>query len=201
MKNSILSQFLYDNKLKFSQIENKLKCRSNNLSYHLKNMVKNDQLVKEKDEYKLSENTTKLIPYITDKNSVISVILIAIEKEGKIFLIKRNKRPFKNNKWCMPGGRIVVGETIPKATKRIMLEKYNIETSYKYTKSISLEHVKENNKIIHSFMLIFVVATTKAKLSYKNIKSIKRNIVESDYNLLNHNLNSKIKIKTLYSKN
>lgn len=201
MEKAILNQFLYNNKLKFSEIENNVLCRSNKLSYHLTNMVKKGKLVKENNTYKLSDNLTKTIPYITDKNSVISVILIALEKDGKVFLIKRNKRPFKNNKWCMPGGRLIVGETIKKAAERIMQEKYNIKCNYVETKAISLEHVKENREVIHSFMLIFVKATTKENLDYREIKQIKNQMIESDYKLIKNKLHSKLKIQTLYSKN
>src|SRR3989344_2410791 len=186
MENSILKSFLYDKHLKFSEIEKKLSSRSNKISYHLTNMVKEGKLIKENELYSLSENNQKLIPYLTDKNSVLAILLIAIEKDNKFFLIKRNKRPFKNDKWCMPGGRLIVGETISQATKRIMLEKHNLKCKYK--------------KVIHSFMLIFVSAVTKDKLDYKKIDKLKNKMVESDHYLLTKDINLEIKISNLHSK-
>ena len=200
MEDSILKLFLYDKHLKFSEIEKKLSSRSNKISYHLTNMVKEGKLIKENELYSLSENNQKLIPYLTDKNSVLAILLIAIEKDNKFFLIKRNKRPFKNDKWCMPGGRLIVGETISQATKRIMLEKHNLKCKYKKVNSVSLEHVKDNKKVIHSFMLIFVSAVTKDKLDYKKIDKLKNKMVESDHYLLTKDINLEIKISNLHSK-
>ena len=130
MEKKILSLFLYKHKLKFNEIEKQLKIRSNKLTYHLKKLIKQKVLEKQEGYYKLSETSENLIPYITSKQSVLPVILVAIEKNKKIFLYKREKRPYKN-KLSLPGGRILLGETISKTTKRIMKEKFNIKCGFK----------------------------------------------------------------------
>ncbi len=199
MEKSILETFLYNHKLKFNEIEKRVKQRSNKLAYHIKNLLEKGILEKEGEYYRLSEVSETLIPFISKKTSVLPVILIALEKDNKIFLHQRNKRPFKD-KFSLPGGRLILGETIKEATKRIMKEKFNINCKFKKTNSISLEHVKRKDKTLHSFLLIFVTAETKDKINLINIEKNKSKIITSDYNLIKNNLNKKIGIEELITK-
>ena len=192
----ILRAFLYNNKLKFNEIEKLVKERSNKLAYSIKILIKKGILIKEKDFYSLSETSEYLIPYLSEKKSVLPVILIKIKKQDKIFLYKREKRPFKN-KLSLPGGRLLLGESIEQAVKRIMKEKFNINSRLKQINSISLEHVKKNKKIIHSFLLILVEAISKDSLIYLNPEKNKKNIISSDYKLLKDT--NQIKIKQIFT--
>ena len=45
MKKEILQLFLYNDKLKFNEIEKSLKSRSNKVAYHLKNLIKKNESV------------------------------------------------------------------------------------------------------------------------------------------------------------
>ncbi|MBU4069871.1 MAG: NUDIX domain-containing protein [Nanoarchaeota archaeon] len=200
MKNKILSVFLYNNKLRFNEIEKLLKIRSNKLAYHLKKLEQKEILIKNKDYYQLSEIVESLIPYLSAKNSILPVILISIKKNKNIFLYKRQKRPFKD-KLSLPGGRMLEKESIKKAVKRIMKEKLNINAEFIKINSISLEHVKKQDRTIHSFLLILTSAKTKDKLKYIDINKYKKEIINSDYNLLKNDLNKEIKIKTLITEN
>lgn len=199
MDNKILDLFLYNNKLKFNEIEKNLKERSNKLAYHIKNLLEKGILVKEKNYYSLSETFEYLIPYLSEKKAILPVILIHIGNKNKSFLYKREKRPYKNY-FSLPGGRIVLGESISQAVKRIMKGKFNINAKLKKINSISLEHIKKNNKIIHSFFLIFVSASTKNKLNYIDARKNKKKIIKSDYFLLKNKINSEIKINQIFSK-
>ncbi len=199
MQEKILNLFLYNHKLKFNEIEKQLKIRSNKLAYHIKNLEKKGIITKNKDYYKLSETAEELIPYLTQKKSILPVILIGMGNKNKMFLYKREKRPFKK-KLSLPGGRILLGETIPQATKRIM-KKFKINAKLKKINSISLEKVKKNNKIIHSFLLIFITAQTKDKILLTDINKNKSKIISSDYNLIKNDLNKEVKIKNLTTLN
>ena len=199
MEKKIIFPFLYHDKLKFNEIEKQTKIRSNKLAYHLNNLMKKGVLVKEKENYQLSETAEVLIPHISEKNSTLSVILIALEKNKEVFLIQRKKRPFKD-KLGLPGGRLLEGESIKKAVKRIIKEKFNINAELKKINSVSLEHVKKNNKKIHSFLLIFTTAKTKDKIEYTNIEKNKSKIISSDYKLIKEDLDKETKIKEIISK-
>lgn len=204
MEQKIFSAFLYNKELKFNEIEKLTKERSNKIAYHLDKLLKKGILTKNNDRYKLSQTAEEMIPYISEKKSVLPVILISITKNKKIFLIKRKKRPFKN-KLSLPGGRLLLGEKISEAVKRIMKEKFQINAELKKINSISLEHVKNPNseKTIHSFLLIFVDAKPKNNgLEYLDIEKpeIKKKIISSDYKLIKNDSNKKIDIKQVISR-
>ncbi|MCK5449475.1 NUDIX domain-containing protein [Candidatus Pacearchaeota archaeon] len=195
MEKTILKEFLYNNKLKFSDIEKSIKVRSNKLAYHIKNLIKKGVLKKQGDEYQLSETAEELIPYISDKQSPIPVILIAITKNSnQFFLHTRKKRPFKN-KLSLPGGRILSNESLDEAVKRIMKQKHFIDAKLQNINSISLEHVKKQDKKIHSFLLVFATASTKDKIEYTNISKDKSKIISSDYSLIKKDIKKQIEVK------
>ncbi len=199
MEKQILKLFLKENKLKFNEIEKFLEIRSNKLNYHLKKLISKGIIEKEKEFYKLTETSEYLIPYISEKNSVLPVILILIRNKQKAFLIQREKRPYKN-KLSLPGGRIILGESISKAVKRILKDKHKLNATLQKINSVSLEHVYKNKKVIHSFLLIFVTAKTKDKIELTNIKPNKSKIIPSDYKLILNDSNKKINLNTIYSK-
>ena len=193
MQKSILEAFLYNHKLKFNEIEKLVKERSNKLAYHIKSLIKKGVIEKDGEYYRLSETSETIIPFLSDKKPVLAVLLIALEKNKKIFLYKRDKRPFRG-KFSLPGGRMIVGESIPQSTKRLM-KKFNINCTFKKINSISLEHVKRKDKTLHSFLLIFVTASTKEDIKY--ISPNKSETISSDYNLIKNNLDKKINIENL----
>ncbi|MEK6760684.1 MAG: NUDIX domain-containing protein [Nanoarchaeota archaeon] len=199
MEKNILRLFLYNRQMKFNEIEKQTKERSNKLAYHLQKLTKSGVLTKSKDFYTLSEKSEEKIPYLTEKKSLVPVIIIAIKKEGKIFLVKREKRPFKN-KLALPGGRIVLGENIPKATERIMNEKFGIKCKFEKINSISLEMVKNKKEVVHSFILILVTAKTKDKLNYFDLNKSKRSVISSDYYLIKNDLDKETKLQNLITK-
>jgi ADP-ribose pyrophosphatase YjhB (NUDIX family) len=198
MKNEILKAFLYNDTLKFNEIEKKTRIRSNKLAYYLREMVLAGVLSKKEDGYSLSEEFEKAIPYISDKRSVLPVVLIAIGKQKSFFLYRREKKPYKDF-LGLPGGRVLIGERIEDSVKRIMKQKYNIDARLSRINSVSLEHVKKKGKIIHSFFLILVSAATKDKIILTDINECKGKIIDSDYSLLQKHLGNEVKIPTINS--
>jgi len=183
IEKDILELFTHNEKLKFSGIESSIKIRSNKLSYHLKQLIKKGILEKINEHYKLAETTENLIPYFSEKTSPLVVILIRIKKNEKCFLQKRGKRPFKD-KLSLPGGRLLVNESISEAVKRIMKEKCNINATLDKVNSVNLEFVKRKNNKMHSFLLILVSAKTKDKIELTEIKNNRNKIIRSDYSLI-----------------
>ncbi len=198
MENKILGLFVYSDKLKFNEIEKALKTRSNKLDYHLKKLIRKEVLIKSGATYSLSKSSEYLIPYSSEKKAVLPVILIHIGTSKNVFLVKREKRPYKG-KLSLPGGRLILGESIEGAVKRIMKDKYNISCKLKQTHSISLEHIQKSGKIINSFLLIFVSASAK-DVEMSDIDKQRNKIIKSDYYLLKNNLELKVKLDNIYSK-
>src|SRR4030042_1707035 len=83
--------------------------------------------------------------------------LILIGNDKKAFLYKRTKRPYQGF-LSLPGGRILLGESIEECVKRIMKEKHKLNVTFEKINSISIEHLQKNNKTINSFLLIFTTA-------------------------------------------
>jgi len=195
----ILKLFLFHNRLKFSEIEKKTEIRSNKISYYLKKLIEKKIIEKNGEFYSLTESSELIIPYLSDKKAVLPVILIVLEKNKKIFLYKRDKRPYKD-KLSLPGGRLLLGESIQKAVNRIMKEKFEINANLTKINSASLEHVKKNKKIIHTFLLVLVSAKTRDKIEYTSPKTNKSKIIPSDYNLIQNDLKKEIRIRNIFSR-
>ena len=175
MENRIINLFLYENALRFSEIEKLSKIKSNKMAYHLKSLVKKGVIEKNGNLYKLSDSKEYLIPYLNKTKSVIPVVLVAIKNKKRIFLVERKKRPFKG-KLGLPGGRLIMGETIKESVERIG-KKFNVNCKFKKINSISMEFVKKNKNTVHSFLLIFATAETKEKIDFMNLEKNKRRII------------------------
>ena len=198
MQEKILRAFLYKDKLKFNEIEKLTDTRSNKLAYHLKNFQERKLLIKNDGGYSLSNNFEHIIPYLSDSKAVLPVVLISIGEGKKFFLHVRDKKPYKGF-LSLPAGRILVGEKIDDAVKRIMKNKHSVDAKLKHVNSISLEHVTKEGKVIHSFLLILISASVKGNVAYTDIGKNRGKIIKSDYWLLKNHQNSRAKIKTIKS--
>ena len=182
MEGEIINLFAYNEKISFSQIQKLVKVRSNLLAYHLSKLIQKKVLVKVQHEYAIAPESEYLIPYVSSKVAVIPVILIHIGDEKEAFLIKRVKRPYKGL-YGLPGGRLLVGESYKQAAQRIMREKGNKEIRNVLLKKIILEHIKQKEKIINSFLLIIMKAKV-SEIELMNIKRNKKRIIASDYKII-----------------
>lgn len=192
MEKEILQLFLYNDKLKFNEIEKSLKSRSNKVAYHLKNLIKKKILINDNGFYKLYKEN--LIPYLSIKKHVLPVVLIHIGNKEMCFLHKRNKRPFKDF-LGLPGGRILIKENIEDSVKRIMKEKHEINAKLEKIHSVSIEHITNAHEIIQSDLIVFITATTKEIIKLKNVEKNKLYIVPSDYKLIKKHLDKETKIE------
>jgi len=192
----ILKLFQYEEKLKFSDIEKALKIRSNKLTYHLKKLTKTGVLKREGKYYSLTETSEKIIPFLSEKKPIIPVILIKIGDEKNCFLYTRKKRPFKD-KLSLPGGRLLLSESIPKTVSRIMKENFNINAKLTKIHSVSIEHLKKKKRIIQTDIVLYVSAETKEKINLTDIDKNRKKIITSDHHLIKNDSNKKIDIKTI----
>lgn len=181
MEKKILDLFLFSNRLKFNEIEKLAKIRSNKLAYHIKGLIAKNILKKEGEYYSLSDASEYLIPYLSEKKAPLPVVLIMIGNSKKCFLHLRKKRPYES-RLSLPGGRLILGESIQEATKRIMKEKFNVNAKFKNINSISFEQVRKHGKIIHSFILFLVSA--RANIPLIDVGKNKGKIISSDYKLI-----------------
>lgn len=198
MEKKIISLFLTNRKLRFNEIEKLLHIRSNKLDYHIKKLIEKKIIEKNNNFYQLTESFEYIIPYISEKNSLLPVVLIKIGNKNKIFLYKREKRPYQGL-LSLPGGRILLGEGIREAVKRIMKDKHNINVKLEKINSILIEHLKRKNKTINSFLLIFITASTRDKILFTDVNKYKSKIIKSDYALIKKYSQKKINLPVINS--
>jgi len=198
----IFKQFLYNEELSFSEIFHKTKISSNLLAYFLKKLIKEELLKKRNNgNYKLTLQGEKLIPFHTDQKSPnpLVVILLGIKKNNEVLLVKREKRPYKDL-WSLVSGRMLLGESIEEATKRIFEKKLLSTCEFKKISSVVHERFIEGESK-HSFVFFFVEVIPIKKtiehegLKWFNISKIpKSKTIASDYFLIKNKLNSKIDV-------
>lgn len=208
MEEKILQVFLYNHKLKFSEIEKQVNVRSNKLAYHIEKMVKEGLLEKRGKHYFLTKNAEKYLPILSNligkDMSPLPIILVALMNDNKILLIKRNRRPYKDY-WSLIGGKMLLKEDFKQASLRQIKEKTGIEGKYISINSVLHERIRGEGIIKHSFILFFTKVKTKklnfketlhGKLKWFDVRKIKKNkIIPSDLWLIKNKLDSEIDVK------
>ncbi len=201
-ESKIFKQFIYNEKLSFSQILKKTKIESNLLAYFLKQLIRKELLEKDADKkYSLTKKGEKLIPYYTDTESLnpLVVVLLLIEEKGKILLIKREKRPYAGL-YSLPSGRMKIEDTIKIASERIAKEKAKIECKMEKISGVVHERMIDT-EVRHAF--IFFLAKMKVgeikeahyNTKWFDLKKLPKNkIIASDYWMIKNKLNSSIDV-------
>jgi len=202
--NGIFSKFLYFDKLKFNEIEKKTGIRSNELAYLLKRMISGGILAKEGQSYILTPEYEKQIPNFSESSetSPLPVVLVAcVRDDGKLLLVKRKKRPYKDF-WSLAGGRMRTSETIKNAALRILKEKTFIDSVFLSVNAVVNEKYGEKGKIKNAFVIFLTrVRALSAIREKEDIKWFgmpaleKLRIVPSDLWLVQNRLNSVIEVK------
>jgi len=132
----IFSLFVNKNKLRFNEIEKQIKVRSNILAYHLDQMINDGLLIKIENEYQLTIDSEKYIPIfrhiLNNSHTPLPVVLIVLlNNENQILLLKRNIRPYKNY-WGLIGGKIKFEENYKDASIRLIKQKTNVFSSMNF---------------------------------------------------------------------
>jgi ADP-ribose pyrophosphatase YjhB (NUDIX family)/predicted transcriptional regulator len=200
-REQIFSLFLHSYKLKFSEIERAVKIRSNMIAYHLEQLQKEGILLKQNSTYSLTPKGEKYLPIINqvkgEQLSPLPVILIAPVRNGKVLLIQRAKRPYKDW-WALIGGKINFGETLQEACMRKTLELTGAKSSMLALNALADEQVEEEGTK-HHFLLHFVTAelvTAPKHGTWHSIRELdKLQIIPSDKWLLQKKLKSKVRMQ------
>lgn len=200
----IFRLFAHSVRLKFNEIEKMTAIRSNKLAYHIALMTKEGILAKKDDSYELTaaaETYLPVISHITGRNaSPVPVVVVAIIKKGRILLIKRNNRPYKDY-WALVGGKINLEETLKQAGARIVKQKTGLEAENMTSNAVLHERVFSEETVKHGFILFFLTATTARTKPFKTeygelkwfcIENLARQkVIPSDSWLIQNKLNTK----------
>lgn len=209
-RHKIYELFVKQKRLRFSEIKKTLNTRSNILSYHLNSMVKSGLLEKDEDDYILTIEGEKKIPFFTQfspqTHGAIPIVIAGIVKGKEILLLRRSKRPYMGY-WGMPGGALMMNETIEENAVKIAKKETNLDCEFQKISAVVHERIVENKKVKHAFILFLAIVTPKnnnikeseeGKLEWFPLKTLRpERIIPSDYLLLKKYLGKKLEIPSI----
>ena len=205
-RQKIFQQFLYSERLRFSELHRQTKIPSNLLAYFLKKMVSEGALERRGNMYKLSEQSERIIPFFVKSAEMISPLVVVlaacVSADGKkVLLIRRDKRPYKGF-WSLLSGRLLISESIADAAPRVMREKAFCETAAPETKSVIYERLLEKGGPKHGFVFFLVKVVAEERgvkekefLKWFDIAALKkREVIASDYWMVKEHLGLSAKV-------
>ncbi len=197
IQHKILSCFCKASVLRFADIHKKVQERSNLVTYHLKKLVSQKIVLKNGDKYCLAPEAEFFLPYLeTVKQIKLPVVLIAVVKQNKILLIKRDQRPYQDC-WSLPGGKIHFDETIEEASVRVARRELGASVIINNVCGLVDERVFAD-KAKHGWLLFVVRACLNTPVNNGKWFAIKDldalRIIESDKWMIRNLLNKKIDV-------
>lgn len=163
-RENIFALFLRKRQMKFNEIEKELGVRSNHLSYHLAELIRDGVFEKEGENYKLTKEGEKLIPafaHLTGKEEgPITIVASAVLNGGRICLLKRNKRPYMGY-WSIPGGKLKLSESVRDAALREVKEETGLDCRFDKVSSVLHERVKDEGMMKHAFVIFLCKLATE----------------------------------------
>ena len=200
-REKVFQLFLKNRQLRFSDIEEGVGIRSNNLSYHLEQLQKDGVITKDGELYTLTDKAEQMIPFFNQMTGkevgVMPVVLVAIHNKGKICLLKREKRPYKGY-WGLIGGKPKLQESIPEAALREAKEETGLECEFDKINAIVHERVNEEGTMKHAFLLMLTTVKPKSdklweseegKVAWFDPEKLdKSTIIPSDYWMIENHL-------------
>ena len=206
-RQKIFQQFLYSERLRFSELHRQTRIPSNLLAYFLKKMLSEGALEKRGNMYKLTEQSERIIPFFVKSAEMISPLVVVLPAcvsadKKRILLIRRDKRPYKGF-WSLLSGRLLISESIAEAAQRIMREKAFCESKAGQIRSVVYERLVEKDRPKHGFVffLVQVAAVDERGVKEKDFlkwldisKLSRRSVIASDYWMIREHLSLEAKV-------
>ena len=154
-------------------------------------MVLKGVLVKDNEKYVLTASGEKNIPYFHEHNKLapLPVLLVkVVDETGRVLLLKREKRPYQG-KWSMPGGRLLLGETLSEGAARIVKRKTFLDVEVDASSvTVANERVVKDDIVQHGFVLLCITAKPISEIKEKDdvkwfapADIIEHETIDSDY--------------------
>jgi ADP-ribose pyrophosphatase YjhB (NUDIX family)/DNA-binding HxlR family transcriptional regulator len=131
IKARILEQLMHKDLL-FSEIVKKSGLRDHgHLNYHLQLLVRQGLVVKEGQMYRASAMGERLGVYLKqfqmkEMYPISLVCAFVFNKSGELLLLRRAKNP-QRGRWGLPGGKMVIGESLVQAAERELFEETGLK--------------------------------------------------------------------------
>ncbi|MDP1695786.1 MAG: NUDIX domain-containing protein [archaeon] len=191
-REKIFSLFLQNHRMRFSEIENAVGVRSNQLDYHLKKLIEENIIEKEGEFYVLTKSAESLIPFyqhMTGKESgALPIVAVAILNGEKICLLKRKRRPYQGY-WGLIGGKVKLEESLKETALREVEEETGLKCKFDRVVSVLHERVKDSGKIKHAFVIFLCRVNTKNEtlvqseegdIAWFSLNELPKEIIPSD---------------------
>ena len=179
-------KLLNKNAKTYSELYKFLNIKSNLFDYHLHKLLQQNLISKLKNKYWLSSIGQSISPYLEIEKQPMIAVVLAIFRDSKVVLIKREKHAFCGY-WAIPGGKLNFGETIEQAAARICEKETGLQVSSgKYLATIQ-EIVKENQNNKHHFILLLCKIKSEGVLKAGKLFDLNRlpkKLVPSDAKML-----------------
>lgn len=192
----VIGMFAHKRVASFTEIGEALGLRSNALAYHVRNLVESGVLVKEDGGYSLGEKCERLLPY-GSALAKLPVVVLALENErGEFGLLLRRKRPF-DGFFAMPGGKILLDESIESAARRIAREEAQLELESVQACAVIDEHILSGFGVKNSWFIFLVRSKVKkgGSLEWFSMEQLEfGKVVASDVWMLTRLLGERLKV-------
>ncbi len=179
-------KLLNKNAKAYSELYKSLNIKSNLFDYHLHKLLQRSLIVKSKHHYRLSSAGQALTPYLEFEKQPLIAVVLAVFKDNKVVLVRREKHAFCGY-WAIPGGKVNFGETIEQAAERICEKETGLDiVSGKYLATVQ-ELVRENKNDKHHFiMLLYKLKASGILRTGKlfSLNKLPKKIVPSDVHML-----------------
>jgi ADP-ribose pyrophosphatase YjhB (NUDIX family) len=150
---------------KFNDIKNICNIKSNELSYHLKVLLDNDLITKERSgeviSYSLSKRGKQIYPYVStllqDEIPVVVVCALIALKGDKVLLIRKENEPEKDS-LILPGAKADKEFDLDENMLKIAKDRFKIEVKNLNLKHINEFVVKDEGKMLHHWVVHFYMA-------------------------------------------
>lgn len=198
VRSSIISSLMSGSK-NFSYLLDKASLRDKGqFNYHLKLLVKEDLVIKNKDQYILTQEGELLGTYLKhvkmeEVNPITVVCSVVRDSDGRALILKRSKHPEKE-KWNLPGGRLIFGETIKECAQREVFEETGLKLKSKKILGLFPSRIYRNNSLsIHVMVIPVLMSTLKddqrvvLNEEHKEYSFVNMNEVEN-YDMVHNNL-------------
>jgi 8-oxo-dGTP pyrophosphatase MutT (NUDIX family) len=87
----------------------------------------------------------------------LNIVLCAVEHEGRLLLLKREKEPYRGY-WGMPGGKIRFGETVEQAALREAKEETALPLSFNRICGVATENILSETGEVEAHFIMFIVS-------------------------------------------
>jgi len=185
IQQDILVKLTHSKGLRFNELWGK-HGESNTFSYHLKNLIDKNLILKINEQYGLSNDGMTYVAAMegvsgkTSKKPLVCSFILGYEKEKDLILINiRKKEPFFDYVG-IPGGKMDFGAYPLKTAKEEFLEETNLKGDFQLG-GISNYNTYNDNKLIHHIVAFTYICTNcKGDLKEKNREGDNKWIARKD---------------------